>query len=200
MVTAQDFSALKLELSVRAKNGLDFIGAACIVWAGIAFVWTLPYAPARLGFITFFVGALVLPLAGLLSKVLGTTWVLPHNPLQPLGLWLNFAQLFYLPILLFVFSRYPQHFIMVYGVITGAHFFPYAWFYDTKAYAFMAGVIAVGCTALGLWIKNPAELYLIPLFLTGALLLLAGLLFISYRRHRQVYAATAGPNAVPALA
>lgn len=189
MVTAQEFSALKLELAVRAKNGLDFIGAACIVWAGIAFVWTLPYPPARLGFVTFFLAALVLPLAWGLSRVLGTTWVLPHNPLQPLGLWLNFAQLFYFPILLFVYSRYPQHFIMVYGIITGAHLFPYAWFYSAKAYAVMAGVMAAGCAGLGFWITDPTDLYLIPLFLVGALLVLAGLLLAAYRRLQQYEAA-----------
>lgn len=190
MVTAQQFQALKLELSVRAKNGLDFIVAATIVWAAIAFVWTLPYSPAQLNVITFCVGALVLPLAALLSKVFGTTWTLPDNPLQPLGLWLNFAQLFYFPILLFVFSRYPQHFIMVYGIITGAHFFPYAWFYNARPYALMAGIIAVGCAVLGLRINSPTSLYLIPGFIVVALLTLAGLLFVSYRQNRLAYEAS----------
>ena len=189
MVTTQQFLELKLELSVRAKNGLDFIVAATIVWVVIAFVWTLPYPPAQLSFITFFVGALLLPLAWLLSKAFGTTWTLAHNPLQPLGLWLNFAQLFYFPILMFVYSRYPQHFIMVYGIITGAHFFPYAWFYNARPYAVMAGVVAVGCTALGLRITSDADLYLIPAFIAVALLVLGGLLFVSYRRNRLIYAA-----------
>ena len=48
-----------------------------------------------------------MPLARLLSKPLRTIWTLPHNPLQPLGLWLNFAQLFYFPLLVFVYMRYP---------------------------------------------------------------------------------------------
>ena len=120
----QDVDALRLELSVKAKNGLDFIVAASLVWAAIAFVWTLPYAVTTKGFITFFMGALTLPLALLLSKVFGTTWTLKHNPLQPLGLWLNFAQLFYFPFLVFMYSKYPQHFLMTYGIITGAHSSP----------------------------------------------------------------------------
>ncbi|MBT9393831.1 hypothetical protein KLP40_11720 [Hymenobacter sp. NST-14] len=198
MLTASEFLGLRLELSVRAKNGLDFIVAATLVWAAIAFVWTLPYPPARLSFITFFVGALVLPLAALLSKAFGTTWTLPDNPLQPLGLWLNFAQLFYFPMLLFVFSRYPQHFIMVYGIITGAHFFPYAWFYNARPYALLAGLIAAGCVILGLRITSAAELYLIPLFLVVALLVLAGLLFVSYRRNRLTYEASS-PSRRPSL-
>ena len=187
----QEFDALRLELSVRAKNGLDFIAAATLVWVAIAFVWTLPYPAARLGFITFFVGALTLPLAWLFSKVLSTTWTLPHNPLQPLGLWLNFAQLFYFPFLFFIFGRQPAYFIMTYGIITGAHFFPYAWFYKAPPFAVMAGVIPVGCLLLGGRTATSAP-YAVPVFVTGALLVLSGLLYGSYRRHQAAYRAAGG--------
>ncbi|UOQ76475.1 hypothetical protein MUN84_18315 [Hymenobacter sp. 5516J-16] len=186
MLLEQEFAALKLELSVKAKNGLDFIVAASLVWAAIAFLWTLPGSPAHKGFITFFVGSATLPLAWLFSKLLRTTWTLPHNPLQPLGLWLNFAQLFYFPFLIFVYSRYPQHFIMTYGIITGAHFFPYAWFYNARPFALMAGLIPVGCLLLGLR-TSATDLYLIPMFIVGMLLVLAGLLWVSYRRNQQAY-------------
>ncbi|MBD2715375.1 hypothetical protein KBK19_10040 [Microvirga sp. STR05] len=189
MLPEHNFEALRLELSAKAKNGLDFIGAATLVWAAIAFVWTLPVSVPSKGFITFCVGAAVLPLAALLSRVLGTTWKLPHNPLQPLGLWLNFAQLFYFPFLIFMLMRYPQHFIMTYGIITGAHFFPYAWFYRAWPYACMAGLIPVGCLVLGLQL-SPPDLYLIPAFVAGALLVLGGLLLGSYRRNRQAYLLT----------
>lgn len=186
MLLEKQFAALQLELSVKAKNGLDFIVAASLVWAAIAFVWTLPNSPGLNGFITFFVGAATLPLAWLFSKVLGTTWTIAHNPLQPLGLWLNFAQLFYFPILMFIYSKYPSHFIMTYGIITGAHFFPYAWFYKAKPFAIMAGVIAVGCLLIGLR-TSEANLYLIPTFMVCSLAVLGGLLYISYRQNKQTY-------------
>lgn len=188
MSTKQDFAALRLELSVKAKNGLDFILAASLVWAAIAFVWALPLPAARQAFITFFVGALTLPLAWLFSQVLGTTWTLPHNPLQPLGLWLNFAQLFYFPVLLFIYGQHPAYFIMTYGIITGAHFFPYAWFYDAWPFAPMAGVISVGCLLIG--VRTAVSVpYAVPVFMVGALLLLAGLLLWSYRQHRLAWLA-----------
>lgn len=187
-----EFAALRLELSVRAKNGLDFILAASLVWAAIAYVWTLPVAVERRGFITFFVGALTLPLAGVFSKLLRTTWTLPHNPLQPLGLWLNFAQLFYFPLLLFIYGKYPAYFIMTYGIITGAHFFPYAWFYRAWPYAGAAGIIAGGCLVIGLRTAASAP-YWVPVFVVGALLTLAALLFGVYRRHAQEYARTVAP-------
>ena len=186
MVTNEDFTALRLELSVRAKNGLDFMAAATLVWVVIAGVWALPYPPARLGFITFFVGALTLPLAWVFSKVLRTTWFLPHNPLQPLGLWLNFAQLFYFPFLIFIYSKYPAYFVMTYGIITGAHFFPYAWFYNTRAYAVMAGVISLGCLLIGVR-PAPAAPCWVAAFVAGALLVLSALLLGAYRRQQRAY-------------
>ncbi|QJX49250.1 hypothetical protein HMJ29_13555 [Hymenobacter taeanensis] len=184
--------ALRLELSVKAKNGLDFIVAASVVWAAIAFIWMLPHSPAHKAFITFLVGAATMPLAWLFSRVLRTTWRLPHNPLQPLGLWLNVAQLFYFPFLMFIYSKYPSSFIMTYGIITGAHFFPYAWFYCARPYAAMAGVIPVGCLVLGLRLAV-AQLYMIPVFMVCSLLVLSGLLIISYRHNRQAYASLAVP-------
>lgn len=38
MVTEKELLALKLELSVKAKNGLDFIAAAGAVWTLLAFL------------------------------------------------------------------------------------------------------------------------------------------------------------------
>lgn len=189
MPLEKEFAALRLELSVKAKNGLDFIAAASLVWAAIALVWAGPGSPAHKGFVTFFVGALTLPLAWGFSKVFRTTWVLPHNPLQPLGLWLNFAQLFYFPFLIFIYGSHPAYFIMTYGIITGAHFFPYAWFYDAPPFAVMAGVISVGCLFVGVRTAATAP-YWVPVFLVGALLVLGAWLFRSYRQHQKAFLPT----------
>lgn len=192
MLSEKEFIALKLELSVRAKNGLDFIIAAGIIWTMIAGIWALPNSPGRHSFLTLFTGGLMLPLAWLFSRVLKTTWTIPGNPLQPLGLWLNFAQLFYFPLLIFGYAKQPQQFIMTYAIITGAHFFPYAWFYNVRAYAVAAGAIAVGSMLLG-WNAAPEQLYRIPAFVAGALLVLGVFLVVSYRANRGRYA-PAGPG------
>lgn len=171
---------LRLELSVRAKNGIDFILAASIVWIAITYVWTLPYPSYNKSIITFMVGGVMMPLAILFSKLLKTEWTIKSNPLQPLGLWLNFAQLFYFPFLFFVLFKMPDYFVMVYVIITGAHFFPYAWFFKSVAYAIAAGVISIGAMILGL-ILTQENYYLIPLFLSVSLLILAASLFMNYK-------------------
>jgi hypothetical protein len=129
-----DFDRLRLELSVNAKNGVDFIVSATLVWTILGYIWTLPYSAYNRSVLTFIAGSLTIPLAFALSKIFKTSWKSPGNPLEPLGLWLNFAQLFYFPFLVFVLLTQPKFFIMTYAIITGAHFFPYAWYYKSTAY------------------------------------------------------------------
>ncbi|MBC6607409.1 hypothetical protein H8B13_11320 [Hymenobacter sp. BT188] len=186
MVLEKDFIALRLELSVKAKNGIDFIVAASILWSVITVIWMQPNPPGRNALFTLIVGGAMLPLALTFSKIFKTNWKVKSNPLQPLGLWLNFAQLFYFPFLFFVYIKQPQYFIMTYGIITGAHFFPYAWFYNVNAYAVMAGVIAFGCMFIGLNV-TVEDLYLIPLFITVSLVVLSLMISVSYRKNKAIY-------------
>jgi hypothetical protein len=179
-VKQSDLDLLRLDLSIKAKNGLNFILAAALTWLLITWIWTLSYGAGTKALFTFYAGGIMLPLAWLFSRVLHTSWNMPDNPLQPLGLWLNFAQLVYFPILVFVYLRHPEYFIMVYVIITGAHFLPYAWFYNTKSYVVMAVLISVGTMWLGL--RLPVEdLYLIPLFMSASLVVLGIWLLIDYR-------------------
>ncbi len=176
-----DFHKLHFELSVKAKNGIDFIVAAAIIWLAITFVWTLGISSYNKSVLTFIVGGFMLPLAFLFSKVFKTEWTVKNNPLQPLGLWLNFAQLFYFPFLVFTLIKMPDYFVMVYAIITGAHFFPYAWYYKVMPYAIMAGVISIGALLFGL-ILSSENMYIVSLFMSGCLVLLAALVYFSYRQ------------------
>lgn len=173
---------LRLELSLKAKNGLDFIFAAIFVWTFITVIWTLDYSFYNKSVLTFIVGSLLLPLALLSSKILQTNWKIKDNPLQPLGLWLNFAQLFYFPFLIFVLLKSPEHFLMTYVIITGAHFFPYAWFYKELGFAVMAGVIAIGALLITL---NSEPAYLTGIFMVFCLIILSVWLVISLKYKRK---------------
>lgn len=171
-MTNQQLNELRKDLSVKAKNGVDFISAASLIWLGVTYIWMLPIGSYNRSVLTFILTGLMLPLAFAFSKVYKTQWKLPGNPLQPLGLWLNLAQLFYFPFLIFVIIRFPEYFLMTFAIITGAHFFPYAWFYVEKAYAVVAGIISVGAMLQGL-VYTPDQMYLIALFTAAWLLMLA---------------------------
>ncbi len=179
-----DFDRLRLQLSVEAKNGIDFITSATIVWLILAYIWTLPYSAYNKSIFTFVAGSITIPLAFALSKVYKTNWKVVGNPLEPLGLWLNFAQLFYFPFLVFILLAYPEYFIMTYAIITGAHFFPYAWYYKSAPYAIMAGIISVGAMVLGLFL-SPEEMYVLPLAMAGALAVLGVLLHVAWQKNKR---------------
>ncbi|OFX82810.1 MAG: hypothetical protein A2W99_14195 [Bacteroidetes bacterium GWF2_33_16] len=181
MITKEKFDSLRTELSIKSKNGIDFTFSASIVWLVISLIWMLNIKAYDKSILTFMVGGVMLPLALLLSKLLKTTWTNKENPLQPFGLWLNFAQLFYFPFLIFALIKMPEYFVMVYVIITGAHFFPYAWFYKTKLYAIFAGLISVGALVLGL-ILSAQKMHLIPLFMSALLLILSILLYFDSRK------------------
>lgn len=173
--------SLKKEIQLKAKNGIDFILAAGLVWLLITIIWTLDYKAYDKSIFTFIVGALLLPLAFGLSKVFRTEWKIKENPLQPLGLWLNFAQLIYFPFLIFILIEHPDYFIMAYAIITGAHLFPYAWFYDEMGYAVVAVLISLGSYLLALNVGVPQVAY-IPLATSIVLLLFAVWMFLRIRR------------------
>ena len=175
---------LRLELSIKAKNGIDFILSASFIWFSIAWVWTLPTSSYNKSVLTFIVGGLMLPLALLLSRILKTDWKVKDNPLQPLGLWLNFAQLFYFPFLIFILIKQPESFVMTYAIITGAHFFPYAWFYNEKSYAILAGMISIGSMLLGILLSS-RNMFYIPIYTGLALLILSLWNGFSYRQKKK---------------
>jgi hypothetical protein len=167
----EESDKLRNQLSVESKNGIDFIIAATIIWALIAVIWKLGGTSYNKSVLVFIAAGPMLPLAFMFSKILKTNWKVKDNPLQPLGLWLNFAQLFYFPFLIFILIKSPDYFIMAYSIITGAHFFPYSWFYKTKWYAIFAGIISLGSLLVGLNFEHENFFY-IGVFTSLCLLIL----------------------------
>ena len=173
----EELDKLRTRLSVESKNGIDFTIAATIIWGLIAFIWSLDVDLYSKSVLVFIAAAPLFPLAFLFSKILKTNWKVKDNPLQPLGLWLNISQLFYFTFLIFVLIKSPDYFIMTYSIITGAHFFPYSWFYKTKFYALFAGIISLGSLFIVLNI-DVEDFFYIGVFTSICLLLLTiGLLF-----------------------
>lgn len=180
----KDLKELKLEIQLQAKNGIDFILSAGVLWLLISYIWTLEYSSYNRSILTFMIGAILLPLAYGLSKILKTNWKVKDNSLQPLGLWLNFAQLIYFPFLIFILIKYPDYFIMTYAIITGAHLFPYAWFYDELGYAVWAILISLGSFLITL--KFEAEIiWVVPFYTSVMLLLFASWILIRIRIQKE---------------
>jgi hypothetical protein len=181
METTKSYAAMRKEIIIKNKNGVNFMVSATICWLLIALVWTFDDSAKQLAFYTFFCTAPMLPLAFALSKVFKTSWKMEDNPLNDLGLWLNIAQLFYFPFVFIYFSQQPSHMVMALAIITGAHFLPFGWFYNTKSYTAMAGIISIGATVIGFYSEENPSLY-IALFLASALTILAIWVYRDYKK------------------
>lgn len=178
----KDFNILKQQIKLEAKNGIDFIFAASITWLGIFFIWKfITNTPYEKSIFTFIFGSVLIPLALGFSKIFKTNWKIKNNPLQPLGLWLNFAQLIYFPFLIFIMLKSPGYFIMAYAIITGAHLFPYAWFYGEIAYAIIAVIISVGSMIIAVTV-DISEIFYIPILTSLGLFILGIILTIGHKR------------------
>jgi multidrug transporter EmrE-like cation transporter len=70
---------------------------------------------------------------------------------------------------------------MVYAIITGGHFFLYAWFYKTNLYAVFAGIASIGAMTLGL-ILSFEKMYFIPILMSVSLIILTILLFLDSKK------------------
>jgi len=176
-MTTENLDEIRVELSVKSKNGIDFTLAAAIIWIVIVFLWRLEFKPYDKAIFVFIAGGPMLPLAFLFSRLFKTNWKIKENPLQPLGLWLNFGQLFYFPFLVFTMIKMPEYFLMTYAIITGGHLFPYAWFYRTKWYAIFAGIIVLGSLFMGLGLPT-GKLFLVALFTSISLFILTFFLYL----------------------
>lgn len=124
---------------------------------------------------------LMFPVAVVISKLIKADWRSPNNPLGDLGLILNVAQFMYFPLIFWVFANNPNQMILFFAVITGAHFFPYGWFYHTKAYYIMAPIISISIMIIG-WTLTPRHLWFISSSMVFLLILLIIWLYIDFRK------------------
>ncbi|WP_233275822.1 DUF7010 family protein [Salibacterium aidingense] len=172
---------LKKALSVRGKNGLPFLLSACVIWAGITVLFLLPLAIDTKNIFMLFATGLMFPIALILSKWTKSEWKMEDHPLSSLGLYLNLAQFMYFPIIFWAFVQSPHHMVVFFAVITGAHFFPYGWFYQAKAYFVMAPLISITLMLLG-WTTDGSHAWLIPLTMLLFLVFLNFWLLVDYRK------------------
>ena len=86
----------------------------------------------------------------------------------------------YFPILAYTFYKNPIQMIIFFAVITGAHLFPYGWYYNAKAYMIMTPVMTILIIIIG-WNVDSSGLWLIPLSMIVLLVILNIWLFIDYK-------------------
>lgn len=175
---------IRNELSVRGKNGIGFLLSAVVIWTIITVIFIQPLEMDQKNIFMLFSTGLMFPLSVGISTLINADWKLKKNPLGNLGLFLNLAQIIYFPILFWGIIKSPNDAIMLFAIITGAHFFPYGWFYNAKLYYVMAPVISVIIMILGLNLSAD-QLWMVPFSMVILLLFLVLGLNLNYKKKSQ---------------
>lgn len=144
------FKYLQKQIIIKQKRGIHFIMASVVLWIGISVIRMLDLPILMQNMLTFCMSAPLMPIAYLMSKLLGIPFQDKENPLSAAGIVLAVAQIPYLLIVMWIYSTRPEYMVMVYAMVTGAHFLPYGWYYRSKSYYIFSGLIplvslVVGC-------------------------------------------------------
>ncbi|MCW1927733.1 DUF7010 family protein [Bhargavaea beijingensis] len=172
---------LKHDLALRNKNGLPFLLSGVVVWTLITAAFLLPIELRLQNIILLALTGLLFPVAVGLAGLLKADWKSKDNPLGSLGLVCNLAQFAYFPLVFWALGSRPEAMVFIFAVIAGAHFLPYGWLYDTKAYYLMAPVMAIISTLVG-WAAPTDSLWAVPLAFLILLSILNGWLYADYKK------------------
>lgn len=176
-----DVNKIRNELSVRGKNGIGFLISALVIWTIIVIIFVQPIEVHQKNIYMLFATGLMFLLSIGISTLIKADWKLKNNPFGNLGLYFNLAQIIYFPILFWGIIESPNDAIMLLAIITGAHLFPYGWFYNAKPYYVMAPITSVVIMLLGLY-SNEENLWLEPFSMVILLLFLILWLSLDYKR------------------
>lgn len=132
---------LRFSCATQQKKGLHFILASVVIWVAVFLVQLTPLPILTKNLLTFCLTAPLVPLAYLISRMIGIDFSNKTNPLTNLGVLFSLNQLLYLLIAMWVYPTIPEKLIMILAMIFGAHLLPYSWLYQSRSYLVMAVVI-----------------------------------------------------------
>ena len=145
-----DINELRRENAIVQKKGAPFIMASVIIWISATVVRVLPITLTGRNFLTFCCSMLLIPLAFILSKIIGADiFRKTENPINKLGFLCTMNQMLYLLIVMWAYSQKPESMFMLYAMVFGAHLLPFSWVYESKTYLVMSLVTTIGSLVIG---------------------------------------------------
>lgn len=140
---------LRNDIIIRQKKGLPFIITSVIIWTLITVVSALNMDIFTKNILVFCCSCPLVPIAWIIGKKMDVDIFDKENPLGELGFLFTMNQMIYLLIVIWIFNAMPEKMVMVYAMVFGAHLFPYAWLYKSKAYITFAVCIPFITLILG---------------------------------------------------
>lgn len=146
----QVLQELREDNAEKQKRGLHFIITSVFIWIGIFIIHSMDMSITIKNLCTLCCSVPLMPLAFAVSKIIKVDFQNKDNPLTTMGIVAALNQMIYMLIVMWVFSTTPDKMVMVYAMITGAHFLPYGWLYQSKAYYVFAVLIPIVILAIGM--------------------------------------------------
>lgn len=137
------------DLIIKTKRGLPVIIVGVFFWLIVGLLSFFEMHIKLHGLLVFIGISIIFPLGMLLAKMMKIDMVAKDNSLSPLAGMLGAMQLFFTPILMIIFVKEPESLPFYVAILTGAHFFPFAWLYKSKAYIFQTVAIIAIATIFG---------------------------------------------------
>jgi hypothetical protein len=145
-----DIKAMRIDSALKQKKGIHFILASVILWSACTVLHTTNLPILTKNLYTFFITAPLVPLAFMISKLIGVDFQNKSNPLTDLGILFSMNQMLYLIIAMWIFNAAPDKMLMVIAIIFGAHLLPYGWLYMSKTYMILSVFIPIFSLIVGL--------------------------------------------------
>ncbi|HET9921074.1 MAG TPA: hypothetical protein VFQ30_14590 [Ktedonobacteraceae bacterium] len=124
-----------------SRGGFAFLFANGFVWlvtAALTFVLPLKMA----AFLIIWQGAVALPLAFALERVLKFPAVAKGNSLLPLLIQTAMVQIVAIPAVILAYVLIPAYVPAVFAAIVGAHLLPYAWLQKSRLYLVLSIIVS----------------------------------------------------------
>lgn len=170
---------LRDDCAKKQKKGLHFILASVLIWCAVLAVHLTGLPVLTKNLMTFCCTAALLPLAFLISKIIGVDFQNKDNPLTSLGILFSVNQMLYLLIAMWIYAAVPEKMLMVITVIFGAHLMPYSWLYRSKAYMGFSIVVPIAALIAGLNFRP----YVLAIMMAGFEAVFSILLIIENKRY-----------------
>lgn len=87
----------------------------------------LPIPQEKKNLYTWFAVAFLMPIAFLITKLLGVNLQNNDNPLNKVGFLFTLNEILYILIVCWVYSAVPEKMLMILAMIFGGHLLPFGW-------------------------------------------------------------------------
>jgi Family of unknown function (DUF7010) len=139
------FDSLRDDMAARNKGGLGFLLAGATYWLSMTVAGLL--LSQRWASVALLVGtAMIVPLAGFLSRRFGARHASYRNPVESTARWLLTAQAMFWPVYLIVFTKIPLYLPQTMSLLMATPFGVLGYLYRSKTYIHVAILRCVLCS------------------------------------------------------